>query len=82
MLKVRGDNLVNKPKLLRAPAALLRYFRATSLIVSAILFTLLAPTPLIDSIHKAVFKDEKGRPPHPLRSAYLAYLLMRACNIR
>lgn len=73
---------MNKPKLLRAPAALLRYFRATSVVVSAIIFSLLAPTPLIDAIHRSVFKDEKGRPPHPLRSVYLAYLLMRACNIR
>lgn len=73
---------MNKPKLLRAPAALLRYFRATSIVVSAIIFSLLAPTPLIDAIHRSVFKDEKGRPPHPLRSVYLAYLLMRACNIR
>jgi hypothetical protein len=73
---------MNKPKLLRAPAALLRYFRAASIVVSAIIFSLLAPTPLIDAIHKAVFKDENGRPPHPLRSVYLAYLLMRACNIR
>lgn len=73
---------MNKPKLLRAPAALLRYFRATSVVVSAIIFSLLAPTPLIDAIHRSVFKDEKERPPHPLRSVYLAYLLMRACNIR
>lgn len=73
---------MNKPKLLRAPAALLRYLRVTSVVVSAIIFSLLAPTPLIDAIHKSVFKDEKGRPPHPLRSVYLAYLLMRACNIR
>ncbi len=67
---------MNKPKLLRAPAALLRYFRATSVVVSAIIFSLLAPTPLIDAIHRSVFKDEKERPPHPLRSVYLAYLLM------
>jgi len=73
---------MNKPKLLRAPAALLRYFRATSVVVSAIIFSLLAPTPLIDAIHQAVFKNENGRPPHPLRSVYLAYILMRACNIR
>lgn len=73
---------MNKPKLLRAPAALLRYFRATSIVVSAIIFSLFAPTPLIDAIHRSVFKDEKGRLPHPLRSAYLAYILMRACNIR
>lgn len=73
---------MNKPKLLRAPAALLRYFRATSVVVSAIIFSLLAPSPLIDAIHQAVFKNENGRPPHPLRSVYLAYILMRACNIR
>jgi len=73
---------MNKPKLLRAPAALLRYFRTTSIVVSAIIFSLLAPTPLIDAIHKSVFKNEQGRPPHPLRSVYLACLLMRACNIR
>ncbi len=73
---------MNKPKLLRAPAALLRYFRSTSVVLASIVFSLLAPTPLIDQIHREVFKNENGRPPHPLRSVYLAYLLMRACNIR
>lgn len=73
---------MGKPKLLRAPAALLRYFRVTPIAIVAILFSLLAPTPLIDKIHKEVFGDEIGRPPHPLRSVYLAILLMRACNIR
>lgn len=73
---------MSKPKLLRAQAALLRYLRTASIAVSAIIFSLLASAPLIDVIHKAVFKDEKGRPPHPLKSVYLACLLMRACNIR
>jgi IS5 family transposase len=73
---------MKKPKLLRAPAALLRYFRSAPVAISAIVFSLLAPTPLIDKIHKEVFGDEKGRLPHPLKSVYLANLLMRACNIR
>jgi IS5 family transposase len=73
---------MKKPKLLRAPAALLRYFRAAPIAISAIVFSLLAPTPLIDKIHKEVFGDERGRPPHPLKSVYLANLIMRACNIR
>ncbi len=61
---------------------MLRYFRATSIAMAAILFSLLAPTPLIDTIHREVFGNENGRPPHPLRSVYLANILMRACNIR
>ncbi len=73
---------MNKPKLLRAPAALLRYLRSTSIAVAAILFSLQAPAPLIDFIHREVFGNENGRPPHPLRSVYFANLIMRACNIR
>jgi hypothetical protein len=66
---------MKKPKLLRAPAALLRYFRAAPIAISAIVFSLLAPTPLIDKIHKEVFGNERGRPPHPLKSVYLANLI-------
>lgn len=71
----------SKSKILRAPAALLRYFRASSIVIVAILFALLAPTPLIDKIHRERF-GKNGRPPHPLKSRLLALEIQRACNLR
>jgi hypothetical protein len=73
---------MKKPKLLRAPTALLRYFKAASVAISAIVSSLLAPTPLINKIHEEVFGAENGSPPHPLKSVYLANLIIHACNVR
>ncbi len=48
---------MSKPKLLRAQAALQIYLRTASISVSAIIFSLLAPAPLIENVFYKLRKE-------------------------